>query len=662
MKYISMFSGIEAASVAWEPLGWEPVAFCEIEDFPSAVLAHHYPDVPNLHDVTKVDWSEYHGTADLVVGGFPCQSYSVAGLRKGLADPRGELMLEFLHACKEIDPEWVIGENVPGLLSSHGGRDFQTLLEAVAILWPRGGIAWRILDAQFTRVPVRDGDGRVAGWVGPVAQRRRRLFLVINTRDWRRAGAVLFEPESLSGDFASSREKREALARAARGGSATGGGGEVLTLHQNMSGNLHVTENGCGTLMANASVSRQQILVTECCREACLSIDYKQTPKVSAEVCHTLTHEGTGGIHSGVLQSAGFCGYASACAGSIGYQLETAPTLKGNDWQTQVPDVLHAAGFKWHQGARAGSVSYNDELSPTVQAEKQPAVCIQGSMIGRADENGAQGSGLNGDLSFTLNCVDRHAVVAELSAAAFTQNQRNEVRYEGGDGQVVGALHQGSGKNEHFVCQQTDEPVLCRAHSHANAETCEDMSPTITAHNAKDAPIICAGQDVANGTLWLSRCETCGAEVYVSDAKALPSSKAPGGLSECPMCGQGHLDWRRVGHPTDIDDGGEDEIKAVAQGHDADDMSVTIHDGTRWIVRRLTPTECERLQGFPDGWTDIPWGGKEHAPDTRRYKSLGNSMATPCMRYLAERVRLVQQVVAELEAESSDVPSASREA
>lgn len=202
MKYISLFSGIEAASVAWEPLGWEPVAFAEIEPFPKAVLKHHYPNVPDLGDMTKVDWSEYHHAADVVVGGSPCQAFSVAGLRKALADPRGQLMLEYLRACAEIDPEWIVWENVPGVLSAEHGRAFQSLLEAVAELWPDGGAAWRVLDAQFYGV----------------AQRRERVFLVINTRDWRRAAPVLFERESLCWDHSSSREKRQSLTQGATGG------------------------------------------------------------------------------------------------------------------------------------------------------------------------------------------------------------------------------------------------------------------------------------------------------------------------------------------------------------------------------------------------------------------------------------------------------------
>ena len=170
LKYISLFSGIEAATAAWHQLDWEPIAFAEIDPFPKAVLAHRYPGVPDLGDMTKVDWSKYNGTVDIVVGGSPCQAFSVAGLRKALDDPRGQLMLEYLRACHEINPEWIIWENVPGVLSADGGRAFGSLLASVAELWPDGGAAWRVLDAQFFGV----------------AQRRRRVFLVVNTRDWRR--------------------------------------------------------------------------------------------------------------------------------------------------------------------------------------------------------------------------------------------------------------------------------------------------------------------------------------------------------------------------------------------------------------------------------------------------------------------------------------------
>ena len=135
MKYISLFSGIEAATVAWQTLGWEPVAYAEIEPFPKAVLKHHYPNVPDLGDMTKVNWKEYHHAADVVVGGSPCQAFSIAGLRKALDDPRGQLMLEYLRACAEIDPEWIVWENVPGVLSAEHGLSSRSLKP-----WPNSGL------------------------------------------------------------------------------------------------------------------------------------------------------------------------------------------------------------------------------------------------------------------------------------------------------------------------------------------------------------------------------------------------------------------------------------------------------------------------------------------------------------------------------------------
>lgn len=203
MKYISIFSGIEAASVAWEKLGWQPLSFSEIDPFPKAVLARHYPEVPDLGDITKIDWSGYVGSANVVVGGSPCQSFSIAGSRTGLDGASG-LMWEYVRAVRELRPEWFVWENVPGALSSSNGEDFRCLLASMDELGY--GLAWRVLDAQFFGV----------------AQRRRRVFLVGHLGD-QRAAEVLFEPESLRWDTPSSREKRQALTRRTENSARTAG-------------------------------------------------------------------------------------------------------------------------------------------------------------------------------------------------------------------------------------------------------------------------------------------------------------------------------------------------------------------------------------------------------------------------------------------------------
>ena len=191
MKYGSVCSGIEAATAAWHPLGWEPQWFSEVDPFPSAVLQHHYPHIPNHGDMTKFKEWNNDKTIELLVGGTPCQSYSVAGLRKGISDPRGSLMLTYLAMAEQFKPKWIVWENVPGVLSSNGGRDFGTFLGALGKIGY--GFSWRILDAQYFGVP----------------QRRRRVFLVGCLGDWRSAAEVLFESESLSGDPAPSKEKRQ---------------------------------------------------------------------------------------------------------------------------------------------------------------------------------------------------------------------------------------------------------------------------------------------------------------------------------------------------------------------------------------------------------------------------------------------------------------------
>jgi DNA (cytosine-5)-methyltransferase 1 len=149
LSYISVCSGIEAASVAWHPLGFKPLWFSETEKFPSAVLAARWPGVINRGDMTAFkEWPD--ARPDILVGGTPCQSFSVAGLRRGLADPRGSLMLTYLAIAERYQPRWVCWENVPGVLSSNGGRDFGTFLGALEELGY--GWAYRVVDAQFVRV------------------------------------------------------------------------------------------------------------------------------------------------------------------------------------------------------------------------------------------------------------------------------------------------------------------------------------------------------------------------------------------------------------------------------------------------------------------------------------------------------------------------------
>ena len=190
MRYLSVCSGIEAASVA-APEGWHAAAFAEIEPFPSAVLAHRFPTVPNLGDFTKIE-AHHVGTIDLLVGGTPCQSFSIAGQRLGLDDPRGNLTLEYLALAGRLKPRWIVWENVPGVLSIDEGRTFGAILGALGQLGY--GFAYRVLDAQHFGVP----------------QRRRRVFVVgCADGQWQRAAAVLFEPDSLRGNSAAGGKARQ---------------------------------------------------------------------------------------------------------------------------------------------------------------------------------------------------------------------------------------------------------------------------------------------------------------------------------------------------------------------------------------------------------------------------------------------------------------------
>ena len=188
MRYLSLCSGIEAASVAWAPLGWKCIGVSEVDPFASAVLAHHYPDVQNYGDLTKWrDWSL--SEFDLLVGGTPCQSFSIAGDRGGLEDERGQLTLEFFDLLNEHRPRWFVWENVPGLLSNGGGDSFAAVINKMGQCGFHVG--WRVLDTQYVRV---DGFRRA------VPQRRRRVIAVGHRDTPECAAKVLFERESLRRD------------------------------------------------------------------------------------------------------------------------------------------------------------------------------------------------------------------------------------------------------------------------------------------------------------------------------------------------------------------------------------------------------------------------------------------------------------------------------
>jgi len=233
MIFGSVCSGIEAASVAWKRLGWRAAFVSEVDAFPRAVLKARHPETPLHGDFTTIQAGDYE-PIDILVGGTPCQSFSVAGLRGGLDDERGNLALEYLRLADRLRPRWLVWENVPGVLSSAGGRDFGAILGGMVELGY--GVAYRVLDAQHFGVP----------------QRRRRVFVVGHLGDWRHAAAVLFERHSLQGHPAPSREAGQRTAGTFSAGAHPGGYNgqdaynDLLIAHSLRGEGFDASEDGTG--------------------------------------------------------------------------------------------------------------------------------------------------------------------------------------------------------------------------------------------------------------------------------------------------------------------------------------------------------------------------------------------------------------------------------
>lgn len=389
---------MEAASVAWHPLGWKPVGFSEIEPFPCAILKHRFPDTPNYGSLTEyAQWPIERGAADLLVGGTPCQSFSVAGLRKGLEDPRGNLALVFLGLADKLKPRWIVWENVPGVLSSNGGRDFGSFLGALVELGY--GFAYRVLDAQHFGVP----------------QRRRRVFVVACLGDWRAPAEVLFEPDCVRRDPKKGRAKGQGAAAGAEGGVGANGrkwpADTACTLNAAFGQKLGL-EDQHALGGASLFVPTKPIVMSSGQTNAAISED----------MAHTLnaTHETQTVAMPVVIDRAAF---------NQGQNAQYEPHIG----ESEVMDSLvargpHAVGqpLPYRKSKRAqsdkddetwveGDVSKtlnNFDLGDTrtTHAVVGP-IAIQGTIIGRGENAGPQGTGATeGGPMFTLTKTDIHGV------------------------------------------------------------------------------------------------------------------------------------------------------------------------------------------------------------------------------------------------------------
>jgi DNA (cytosine-5)-methyltransferase 1 len=349
MNYLSVCSGIEAATVAWHDLGFNPVGFSEIEKFPSQLLQHHYPHVTNYGDMTNYKEWNLNESIGLLVGGTPCQSFSVAGLRKGLEDPRGNLMLTYLGIAEKFKPKWLLWENVPGVLSSNGGEDFACLLKGMAELGY--GFAYRVLDAQHFGVP----------------QRRRRVFVVGCLGDWRSAAKVLFESESLCRDITPSRQEGKEIANCIKASPSSYGSYNPARSE----GNAVVV----GTLLARDhkgidSYDHTKIIIDR----SVSAIDLKDVSK-------TLTASyGTGGadldIKPLVLEPKSY----AIAENIIGRQAHNGGN--GNGYSEEVMYTLNASGVHgvahgFNTNARPDEMKVEKELSNTLTTCQIPGVMKQ---------------------------------------------------------------------------------------------------------------------------------------------------------------------------------------------------------------------------------------------------------------------------------------------
>ena len=702
MRYLSLFSGIEAASVAWLPLGWECVGVAEIEKFPNAVLAHHYPGVPNLGDITKITEAQIKalGHIDLVVGGFPCQDLSVAGKRAGLENEDGSTTRSglFFTAMRVVEwsgARWTVIENVPGLFSSKQGRDFAAVVGALAgcefgvppegwknmgaACGPAGLVEWCVLDAQWAGVP----------------QRRRRVFLVRDTGDWTHRPPVLFEQHSLQGHSPPSREKRESttypvapcIGASGRGFERTGdtrGNDAVIA--------TYILEN------AHATTTTHQAKGGD--------------PTTDNYVAHSLRAEGfdasedwTGqgtplvpvGVAGAITRGYEYCYNDEKKENHlvpVGYRVhgENSTAMAGKGTPL-VPTFIHL-----NKGRPDGRQSIHTEMV-TLETETIPTLATNGhqqsaiAFISKSheDETG-RGTPLVPMLAPTLN-----ASGAGTSRGSLQANEPDfmiPVVSVFDPNQITSKTNRSVPVPElcHTLPGTANSPIAFTSKDYG-ADTGE-TSPTLRAMGHADSHPNAGGQvaiafDTYNQTVsnTAPACSTGtgtgqhGAiafnhqDNFAFHASSESTNPLRANQTEAVMTlairgrnGNSELETRNDGTANAIltPNGGRAGmgVGAVAYTLHGADKTVSTATETELAgsirtkppgsienssttvalqamqVRRLTPRECERLQQFPDDFTLIPYRGKL-AKDGPRYKALGNSFAVPCVRWIGERINMV---------------------
>lgn len=626
MKYVSLFSGIEAVSVAWKALGWECVAVSEIDKFPCEVLKTRYPNVPNLGSVTDIteerlnELKKEHGAIDLVVGGSPCQSFSVAGKRLGLEDARGNLMFEYCRIVGALRPKWFVWENVPGALSSNQGQDFNCLLEEMAQFGYVLG--WRVLDAQYFGVP----------------QRRRRVFLVGCLGDDTGPFKVLFEREGSDWDLAQSGKEGE--------------------------DDSTQIEDSVGEY---GEQREQPIIYTANAIRTGSSIEHTVCPTLRA------THSKMGDNFPSIVVEYDVDSQVVtplyARSGSSPSSDDFAPELQ--------PKMVIEKTWVYHSNHSQRTPTEHDKC-PTLLAwmgtggNNIPMIVDQGYY-----ENHPQDSRVKGPCEVAKSVTATYGTgggnIPFIVEQTLHESRKQRCGY---DEKTVcptleSAMGVGGGNIPLIVQQSTifkerdfGEYRECTVGANLRAsggtlgggseslvvqyDLDKEKTGTLCARDAKGiGQDECVQQKIIvenHHTIQHDMDFDLGGTLCARDHKGISSDDFPVNAQKLvlerhiPISIQGNLIGRNENAgPAGVGYNGNGVMYTLT-GTDVHAVQVDEVTPIRVEskVRRLTPIECERLQGFPDNWTQIEWRGKkaEDCPLSPRYKALGNSMAVPVMQWL----------------------------